>query len=201
MPTQYNILIAGVGGQGNLVCGRVLAEAALKEGLIPTIGETFGASRRGGTVFTHLRLGERELGPLIPRGQLDLLLGLEPLETLRAAVKLASSRTTAILSTTVIETPESLAGKVDYPEVSDIINSLNDICGIVRAVDPTESLKHIGNRGVLNTYMLGAIAHGASLPIDTKVLKETLKDTLSSWDINRAAFEAGMKDIAKLIAD
>jgi indolepyruvate ferredoxin oxidoreductase beta subunit len=201
MDKQYNILIAGVGGQGNLVCGRVIAEAALKEGLIPTIGETFGASRRGGTVFTHLRLADRELGPLIPKGHLDLLLGLEPLETLRGALKIASSRTTAILSTVAIETPDSLAGKTNYPEVSDIISSLRDLCGIVHAIDPTESLERIGTRGVLNTYMLGTIAHGAALPIDAKILKETLKTTLSSWDINKTAFEAGVKDIAELIAD
>ena len=194
---QYNILIAGVGGQGNLVCGRVIAEAALRQGLRPTIGETFGASRRGGTVFTHLRLAERDLGPLIPEGQLDLLLGLEPLETLRGAVKLASSRTTAILSTVRVETPESLAGKVAYPKIDDILSSLETLCGAIRAVDPTESLEKIGTMKVLNTYMLGAIAGDSDLPIKSAILKETLKDTLGSWEINKAAFEAGMKDVAQ----
>ena len=91
MRDDYNILIAGVGGQGNLVCGRVLCEAALQNGLRPVAGETFGASRRGGTVLTHLRISTQDRGPLIPKGRADLLLGMEPLETLRAASEYAGT--------------------------------------------------------------------------------------------------------------
>ena len=82
MRDPFNILVAGVGGQGNLVCGRVLAEASVRSGLRPVVGDTFGASRRGGSVLTHLRIGKTDWAPLIPKGEVDIILGLEPLEAL-----------------------------------------------------------------------------------------------------------------------
>ncbi|NHI82771.1 MAG: indolepyruvate oxidoreductase subunit beta [Candidatus Thorarchaeota archaeon] len=199
MKNQYNILIAGVGGQGNLVCGCVLAEAALQQGLTPTTGETFGASRRGGTVLTHLRLDADDLGPLIPREQLDLLLGLEPLESLRAAVDLATSRTTAIISMTKIETPESIAGKVKYPEITEIKRSLRAICGKVYSLDPGRIFAETGTRRALNAYMLGAMVTSGVTSLTEEHILRAIQTTLKEWDLNRVAFEAGKKDFRSLV--
>ncbi|NHJ13676.1 MAG: indolepyruvate oxidoreductase subunit beta [Candidatus Thorarchaeota archaeon] len=198
MKEQYNILIAGVGGQGNLVCGRVLATAALRQGLTPTIGETFGASRRGGTVLTHLRLGSEDLGPLIPQGQLDLLLGLEPLESLRAAVDLATPRTTAIASTAKVETPESIAGRAVYPEVTTIGRSLRAICGTAYLLDPSEAFLKAGTKRSLNVYMIGALVASALTPLSENSIIEALKTTLREWDINQVSFEGGKNDFARI---
>src|SRR4030042_4755588 len=77
-----NIIICGVGGQGNILLSGMVGGAFLKKGYYATIGETFGAAQRGGAVFSAVRVSKkRENGPLIPEGKAHLILGLEPLET------------------------------------------------------------------------------------------------------------------------
>jgi len=198
MRDDYNILIAGVGGQGNLVCGRVLCEAALQNGLRPVAGETFGASRRGGTVLTHLRISKRDRGPLIPKGRADLILGMEPLETLRTAIEYASQKTAAIFSTATVETPSSLSDTEEYPPTDKIIESLRTLCGDVIALDPEESLKNSGGLRVLNSYMLGAISVLREFPLNKGAIRGAISTTLRNPEMNLAAYDAGTADVLKL---
>ena len=198
MRDDYNILIAGVGGQGNLVCGRVLCEAALQNGLRPVAGETFGASRRGGTVLTHLRISKRDRGPLIPKGRADLILGMEPLETLRTAIEYASQKTAAIFSTATVETPSSLSDTEEYPPTDKIIESLRTLCGDVIALDPEESLKNSGGLRVLNSYMLGAMSVLRAFPLNKGAIRGAISTTLRNPEMNLAAYDAGTADVLKL---
>lgn len=81
---MYNIIISGVGGQGILSIAFVIDQAALAEGLYFLQSEVHGMSQRGGAVESHLRLSETEIfSPLIPQGEADLILSVEPLEALR----------------------------------------------------------------------------------------------------------------------
>ena len=80
---KYDILIAGVGGQGVVLASRLLALAAMKAGFNVSTAETIGMSQREGSVNSHVRIGDEVYGSLIPAGQADLLLGLEPAETIR----------------------------------------------------------------------------------------------------------------------
>ncbi|MFX1261293.1 MAG: indolepyruvate oxidoreductase subunit beta [Promethearchaeota archaeon] len=198
MNDDYNILIAGVGGQGNLVCGRILSEAALQNGLRPVVGETFGASRRGGTVLTHLRISKQDRGPLIPKGKADLLLGMEPLEALRAAIEYASQQTVAVVSTTIVETPSSLAETEDYPPVEKIVESLQFLCGEAIALDPMEALEKSGGLLFLNSYMLGAVSSLRGIPMDKDEIRKAVETTLRNPEMNRAAYDAGVADILRL---
>ncbi|MFW9975373.1 MAG: 2-oxoacid:acceptor oxidoreductase family protein, partial [Candidatus Thorarchaeota archaeon] len=141
MREPYSILVAGVGGQGNLVCGRIIAEAAIKQGLRPVVGDTFGASRRGGSVLTHIRIGTRDWGPLIPRGGADILLGFEPVEALRAALRVAREKTVAIVSVIPIPPSNVASGNLTYPEIGDIKRGLESICAKVYMLDAEQVLK------------------------------------------------------------
>ncbi len=79
-----NVILTGVGGQGNVMASRVLAGMLVDAGYIVTIGETFGMSQRGGSVMSHLRISpEWVRSPQIPRGGADVIIALEPLEALR----------------------------------------------------------------------------------------------------------------------
>jgi len=198
MKEDYNILIAGVGGQGNLVCGRILSEAALQADLRPVAGETFGASRRGGTVLTHLRISNRDKGPLIPKGKTSLLLGMEPLEALRAAIEYAGQQTVAVISTAKVETPRSLSDTVEYPPIDEIVNALKSISKEVLALDPVESLKKSGSLGSLNSYMLGAISVLKEVPLSKDEIRNTIARTLRDPELNLTAFDAGAADALKL---
>ncbi|RLA98609.1 MAG: indolepyruvate ferredoxin oxidoreductase, partial [Deltaproteobacteria bacterium] len=80
----YNLIITGVGGQGNVMASRVLANMLVDKGFYVTIGETFGASQRGGSVMSHLRIsGKASWSPQIPAGSADIVVALEPIESVR----------------------------------------------------------------------------------------------------------------------
>lgn len=193
MRDPFNILVAGVGGQGNLLCGRVLAEAAIRSGLRPVVGDTFGASRRGGSVLTHLRIGNRDWSPLIPTGEADILLGLEPLEALRAASKFAGNRTVAIVSKTKFPIIILNDKKTEYPSIEKIIESMHKLCKQVIVIDAEETLSQIGSMKMLNSYMLGTMGKIEQNPLSQIVIRETLQSLFGSQSINVAAYDAGMK--------
>ena len=83
-----NVVISGVGGQGNLLLSRLIGRTLLNKGYFVAIGETLGVAQRGGAVMSNVRISEKiSLGPLIPEGKAHIILSLEPLETLRMLVR------------------------------------------------------------------------------------------------------------------
>jgi indolepyruvate ferredoxin oxidoreductase beta subunit len=188
----YSILVAGVGGQGNLVCGRIIAEATMKQGLRPVVGDTFGASRRGGSVVTHIRIGKQDWGPLIPKGEVDVLLGFEPVEALRTATRYAGDRTVSIVSMMSVPPSNVTSGDLSYPEIDDIKRELESICKKVYMLDTEPVLKRLGSTRVLNSYMIGALSSIEDGPLDSKHLQQALSNILGS-ERNLTAFDEGAK--------
>jgi len=195
MRDPFNIIVAGVGGQGNLLCGRVLAQAAVLSSLRPVVGDTFGASRRGGSVLTHLRIGKTDWAPLIPKGEVDIILGLEPLEALRAASKFAGDRTIAIVSQTKIPPVASNNEISKYPALERIIESLNKLCKQVIVLDAEKSLTKIGSMKMLNSYILGAMGTMTQIPLSLNVIRESLESLFGANSANMIAFDEGVKAV------
>ena len=86
---SYNLIITGVGGQGNVLASQLVGQAFVNKGYFVTIGETYGASQRGGPVMSHIRISEnKQLSPLIPQGQADIIMALGglPRESYHCAV-------------------------------------------------------------------------------------------------------------------
>ena len=191
MSDPYSILVAGVGGQGNLVCGRIIADATILQGLRPVVGDTFGASRRGGSVMTHIRIGKQDWGPLIPRGETDVLLGFEPVEALRAAIRYASEKTIAIVSTMPVPPSNVTSGNLTYPDIDDIRKELELFCGKVHMLDTEPILERLGSTRVLNSFMIGALS-GIDTPLDSKNLQQALSSILDS-ERDLTAFNEGSK--------
>ncbi|MFH1757501.1 MAG: 2-oxoacid:acceptor oxidoreductase family protein, partial [Pseudomonadota bacterium] len=80
---SYNLIITGVGGQGNVLSSQLIGQAFVHKGYFTTIGETYGASQRGGSVMSHIRISsKKQLSPLIPKGKADVIVALEPVEAL-----------------------------------------------------------------------------------------------------------------------
>ena len=188
----YSILVAGVGGQGNLVCGRIIAEASVMQGLRPVVGDTFGASRRGGSVVTHIRIGKQDWGPLIPKGRVDVLLGFEPVEALRAATKYAGENTIAIVSNTTIPPSDVTSGDLSYPKIEDIKKELESICMRVYMLDSNQVLESVGSPRVLNSFMVGALSAIENGPLDSKNLRQAISNILAS-ERDLEAFNEGVK--------
>jgi indolepyruvate ferredoxin oxidoreductase beta subunit len=197
MKDPFNILVAGVGGQGNIVCGRILAEAAVLEGLRPVVGDTFGASRRGGSVTTHVRIGRKDWGPLIPSGQVHILLGLETMETYRAAVSLAGPKTAVLVADTMIPTQEISAGRQRYQSFETYIRHLSAVCrhetALVYPVHTENALKKLDSPRALNVYMVGVTAGLFREPLRLESIGESVNAVLGSDEINMRAFEMGVK--------
>ena len=92
----------------------------------------------------HVRFGETDVAPVIPKGQADVLLGFEPMETLRAVVDYCGPKTTVIMSSVKIEAISSLTNKAVYPPVEDIINAISSVCYQTYVLNPENALKEIG---------------------------------------------------------
>ncbi|MBP5751237.1 MAG: 2-oxoacid:acceptor oxidoreductase family protein, partial [Treponema sp.] len=78
-----NILICGVGGQGTVLAAKIIAQAAINQGQKVLSAETIGMAQRGGSVVSHVRIGDDAFSPLIPQGQADLLISFEAAEAVR----------------------------------------------------------------------------------------------------------------------
>ncbi|MHA1770128.1 MAG: 2-oxoacid:acceptor oxidoreductase family protein [Candidatus Thorarchaeota archaeon] len=191
----FNIIITGVGGQGNLVTSRVLARAAILDDLSPTIGQTFGASQRGGAVTTHIRLANRQVAPLIPKGSLHVLLGLEPLEGLRAAIDFAGGNTIAIVSDLRVDTLDTLAGTVKYPNLDVVFAHLGRICGTTYRV-PVQS-NDLASKS-LNAYLVGIMVGLSVQPITQSSIRQSYEAMGRRTIENLKAFETGIADAQDL---
>lgn len=199
MKKPYNILIAGVGGQGNVLAGTVLAEAAALAGYRPVVGEIYGASMRGGKVTTHVRIWKEDLGPLIPEGHTDFLIGLEPVEAIWAATILGSDRTIAVMNRVPIPTLSTLTGLEKYPRIENIENGLREICGTLYTMDATDVLKEFNNPKALNMFFLGSLIAIGKSPLTSEQIIAGIKKTLRNPSSSISIFERGIETTSSII--
>jgi len=148
---KQDIILAGVGGQGIISIAYVIASAALEEGLELKQAEVHGMSQRGGAVQSHLRLSrERIWSDLIPRGEADLVLSVEPLETLRYVDYLRSDGM-------VIASRTPFVNIRDYPDVETLLSKIREIPRHL-IIDSEMLAREAGSSRTQNMVMLGATA-------------------------------------------
>lgn len=168
MSGEMNILIAAVGGQGGLLASRIIAQAAMSEKLGVIVGETLGMAQRGGSVVSQVRIGKDPLSPVIPRGRGDIVLGLEPIETLRVAIQYASKRSLVIMNTQEVLPIDVRLKTAEYPEIERVVERLQAIAARVMILNATELAQKAGNLLTMNVVMVGALAAACRdiLPLD-----------------------------------
>ncbi|GHV54695.1 indolepyruvate oxidoreductase [Bacteroidia bacterium] len=148
---KTDIILSGVGGQGILSIAAVIGEAALKEGLFMKQAEVHGMSQRGGDVQSNLRLSDRPIASdLIPRGQADLIISLEPMESLRYLPYLGKDGWVVTNSQPFINIP-------NYPAIEDVYAELNRLPRKV-VLDVEALAKEAGAPRAANIVILGASA-------------------------------------------
>lgn len=187
---KTDILISGVGGQGTILTGRIIAALAMSEGMDVKTAETHGMAQRGGSVITHVRIGEKVFSPLIPVGDGDVLLSFEKLEALRWLPYL-SPKGTVIVNTQELEPLPVLTGEAEYS-----IGILEEIEGKVGRLIAAEALSIAPvskNPRMVNTFLLGILAQTMEYDKEKwfRVMEQQIKAKLV--DINKQAFEAGWK--------
>lgn len=173
--TTAHILLAGVGGQGTILASKLLAQAAMDAGLPVHTAETIGMAQRGGSVVSHVRVGDGAFGPLIPPGGADVLIGFEPAEAARCLGYLKPGGLVVTGRRAIVPFTCSLSGKAYVAE--DMLAYLRANAETV-AVNGEAVCRAAGSDRVLNVALLGAASATGALPFDTDALARTIEHFL-----------------------
>jgi indolepyruvate ferredoxin oxidoreductase beta subunit len=188
-----NILVTGVGGQGVLVASEVIARVALAAGLTAKKSEVHGMAQRGGAVVSEVRFGREVHSPLIPAGEVHILVAFEELEALRWA-HLVRRGMAAVVSRQRIAPLAVSLGKETYPE--DPLATLASMGLRVVPVDALPLAVASGSPKVVNTVILGAVS--AQLPFPPALWRKVIAASVppATLAMNLAAFDAGRRAVA-----
>jgi indolepyruvate ferredoxin oxidoreductase beta subunit len=184
---KCDIVLAGVGGQGILSIATVLGWAAVQNNLYLKQAETHGMSQRGGAVQSYLRLSDKPIfSDLIPSGEAQLIISVEPMESLRYLTYLSPQGYVITNTTPFVNIP-------DYPDTDEILGTINELPRAV-AIDAESVAKSAGNAKASNMVMLGAASPFIELPLES--LETAIREIFSKKGeevvaLNIRAFHAG----------
>ena len=185
---SWNILIAGVGGQGTLLTSKILGTLAQAAGYDVKVSEVHGMAQRGGSVVTFVKMAEKVNTPILEYGEADVLLAFEQLEALRYAAYVKEGGT-ILANTQKISPMPVVMGKQPYPD--DIIGKLRQRNAVVFSVNALEKALKAGNSKAVNTVMLGALS--SIMDIEDALWLDALKQCVPAklLDVNLKAFGEG----------
>ena len=184
-----NMILCGVGGQGVLSLAAIIAKASLSAHLNVRQSEVHGMSQRGGEVSSHLRIGDEEIvGDLVPSGTADLIISMEPMESLRYLNYLKPNGI-------VITASEPVKNISNYPDVNAVYAKITEIPGSI-CLEAESLAEAAGSRRASNMVLIGAAA--SFLPLETDGLQNAIRETFASKgesivETNLKAFDAGRR--------
>jgi indolepyruvate ferredoxin oxidoreductase beta subunit len=187
------LIIVAVGGQGNLLASKVLAEAALSAAVPMRMSEIHGMAQRGGVVESAIVLGQAQ-SPIISDAEADILLGFEPSETLRALNKCNANST--VISNLAPVPPFTVAiGKGAYPDLEQAQSLIAAKTKRLIAFDALTLARQAGNVMSLNMVLLGALIGTGLIPISGEQVKEAIgsKTRVDFVNVNLKAFDSGFQ--------
>ena len=195
----FNLIITGVGGQGNVMASRVLGNILSKKGYTITIGETFGASQRGGSVMSHLRISSDTcFSPQIPKNQAHMIIALEPTEALRVLANYGNEDVKVLCNKRPIHSVGVISGEQTYPELSQIMEWVHELSGQAWFIDATDqALKKMKKPIFGNIILLGALAATDSVPFNREDFEEVITASMpkDKIKINMMAYDMGREMI------
>ena len=187
---NFNILIAGVGGQGTILAARILSHAALKKKLFVRTSETIGMAQRGGSVVSHIRIGGENASSMIPLEHADLIIGFEPAEAVRCLSRLKPDGKCIVSSHPVVPVSASLtASGYAYAEIIDFLKQN----GHATVIDAYQTANECGSSKVLNIILLGAACALEAYPFSAGDIEAAVRECVpeKSLDLNIKALHAG----------
>ena len=195
-----NLIITGVGGQGNVLMAQLIGKAMVKAGFCVTVGETYGPAQRGGAVMSHLRISkEADYSHLIPDGGADIVLGLEPIETLRVLTQYGNRMVDTITNTRPVYPIAVNAGEAEYPSMErmeELIRELSRQAWFMDAADIAISME--APVVVTNIIMAGALIGAGLLPLTEEIFRQVLLESFPAdkQEINLEAYKKGLDVMA-----
>ncbi|GHU85860.1 indolepyruvate oxidoreductase [Bacteroidia bacterium] len=184
---KTDIILAGVGGQGILSIATVIGYAAVGNSLHLKQAEVHGMSQRGGDVLSHLRLSDKQIfSDLIPSGEVDIIISVEPMEALRYKHLLSPNGW-------LVTNDEPFVNIPNYPNIEDVKSEITAMKNHI-LIPASKIAKEIGNVKAANIVILGASARYLNMPNDT--LRNAVSDIFkpkgnSIVELNLKAFDAG----------
>lgn len=194
----YNIIITGVGGQGNVMASRVAGNMLSRRGLQVTIGETFGASQRGGSVMSHLRVSTgSSWSPQIPRGRSHLVISLEPTEAMRVLAGYGNPDVKVLCNTRPVHAIGVISGDQQYPALNDIKSWVAELSAACWFLEATAKALELGNPILGNIMMIGAAAGIGVLPLARDDFEVVMTETMPAdkLELNLSAYDLGFQMI------
>jgi indolepyruvate ferredoxin oxidoreductase beta subunit len=198
--TTFNIMFAGVGGQGLMLLSAILGKAAVDSGLKVMTGEQHGLSQRQGSIYVHFRIGE-PISPLIPYGKADMMIAMEATEALRYieylkedGVVIMSNR----IMPSVTETEKVALDKekkTKYLTVDQIVEKLREVTNRIVLLDSLELAIQAGNARTENSVLIGATAACEDFPIPAEEVRKAVLALvpLKTRNANSKAFDLGLE--------
>ena len=184
-----NIILCGIGGQGTILASKLIATAAMNKGMPVMSAETIGMAQRGGSVFSHLRMGEGISSPMIKKGQADMIIGFEPGETVRMMPYLKKGGTVITSSRAVMPITSSVTGG-GYSG-NDMLDYLKSCDCSLTVADTETACAALGNYRIVNVLLLGCAVRTGELGLTADDIKEAIRTRLKEklWDLNFRALD------------
>jgi indolepyruvate ferredoxin oxidoreductase beta subunit len=209
MAAEYNIMLAGVGGQGLMLLSTIFGNACNRLNKKVITGEQHGLSQRSGSIYVHLRIGERNLSPLIPYGSADLIISMEATEVLRYIEFLRDDG--IIVMNSHVMHPSLVTGEIarqrdenrKYVTLEQIVKQLKQVTKNIITLDATKLAELAGNPRTENTVLSGAASALPEFPIDKETLRATIKELVPPKTIedNLRAFDLGYEEAKRILAN
>ncbi len=193
-----NMIICGVGGQGNILISRMLGRTLTKKGAYVTIGETFGAAQRGGDVFSSVRISQQRFyGPLTPEGEAHIVMSMEPLETLRVLRRYGNPEIASLTNFHPIPPVNVLAKQSEYPDLEKLKEANRSLSKSAWFINATEMAMELNAPIVTNIIMIGALVGTELLPLTLEDIQGSIEEMFppSKVELNIEALNRGYKAV------
>jgi len=197
---KLDILLTGVGGQGIILASDIICEAALAAGYDTKKTDALGMAQRGGSVVSHVRIGQKVWSPLIKEGTVDIIIAFEKLEGLRWCNYLRPDGV-AIINNQEISPLSVNTGIDEYPADDKITTVMGQQTEKVHFVEGFRTAKGLGDSRALNVYLLGCLSYLTPF-IKVQVWKDKLSKCVpdKALEINFTAFARDRKDLKNVSA-
>ncbi|WP_432651665.1 indolepyruvate oxidoreductase subunit beta [Huintestinicola sp.] len=183
-----SIMIVGVGGQGSLLASRLLGNVLLAKGFDVKVSEVHGMSQRGGSVVTYVKYGDEVCSPVIEKGEADVIISFELLESARWLPYLKKGGK-LITSTQQLDPMPVITGAAKYPE--DIAAKIKEMGVEVTAVDALGLAEQAGNAKASNVVLMGVVS--AQTEFEEQLWQNAIEQCVPPkfLELNKKAFELG----------
>jgi indolepyruvate ferredoxin oxidoreductase beta subunit len=195
--SKYDILIAGVGGQGTVLASRLIAAAAIKHGSFARTSETIGMSQRGGCVVSHVRVNSEKSSSIIPFYNADMIIAFELAEAARNLPRL-SGNGCCIINTQVIKPVSASLGTSQY-DIEGITKYIKSSTKEAYFIDGYNIAKEAGTVKAVNVVLLGAATAVGRMPFNKEVMLEAIVENVPQKfrELNQKAFNMGYEVAAR----